>query len=191
MADDWPKILARRTLKVSPWMNVLERDVQFTDGGELHTYYAVDQADYVAMFARTPDGRFPVVHQYRPAIEAFSWELPAGMVEPGEDAAETCRRELAEETGFSSRAIHALGVTAPCTARLANRLHSFFVELGEPVANFTPEPGLTVKLVSAAELVELIRSGSFNLHLHLGTVLLAAVRGFVDLGVDFIPSAQG
>ncbi|HZP75375.1 MAG TPA: NUDIX hydrolase [Pseudolabrys sp.] len=189
MASDWPKIRARRTLKVSPWMNVLERDVQFTDGGDLHTYYAVDQADYVAILARTADGHFPIVHQYRPAIEAFSWELPAGMVEPGEDPAETCRRELAEETGFTARAVHALGVAAPCTARLANSMHSFFVELGEPVTGYVPEPGLTVKLVSASELAELIRTGQFNLQLHIGTILLAAVHGYVDLGRDFASTA--
>ena len=41
------------------------------------------------------------MRQYRPALEAFTWELPAGLVDPGEDPAETCRRELMEETDFS------------------------------------------------------------------------------------------
>ena len=43
----------------------------------------VEQADYHDS-RDTPDGEFPIVRQYRPAIEAFSWELPAGLVDPGE-----------------------------------------------------------------------------------------------------------
>ncbi|HET7383620.1 MAG TPA: NUDIX hydrolase [Pseudolabrys sp.] len=80
------------------------------------------------MVARTPDGMIPIVRQFRPALESFTWELPAGMVDKGEPAAECCRRELLEETGFPARTVHALGCYAPCTARLSNRLHSFFVE---------------------------------------------------------------
>lgn len=190
MDGDWPKIRARRINKISPWMSVIERDVQFADGEALQTYYAVEQVDYVAILALTPDKRIPIVRQFRPAIESFTWELPAGMVEVGEDATETCRRELLEETGFPARAVHALGVTAPCTARLANRLHSFFVETNARAANFTPEPGLSVDVVSPSELAQLIRDGRFNLHLHIGTILLAGVHGFLDLGADFAATAS-
>lgn len=166
-------------------MSVIERDVEFADGEAPQTYYAVDQADYVAILALTPDKRILIVRQFRPAIESFTWELPAGMVEPGEDAKDTCRRELLEETGFPARTIHALGMTAPCTARLANRLHSFFVEADARVGNFTPEPGLTVDAVSPGELAQLIRDGTFGLHLHIGTILQAWLHGFLDLEPDF------
>ena len=54
-------------------------------------------------------GKIPIVRQYRPALEGIRWELPAGLVEPGEDPAESCRRELLEETGLTARAIHASG----------------------------------------------------------------------------------
>ncbi|MDZ7704148.1 MAG: NUDIX hydrolase [Trueperaceae bacterium] len=38
------------------------------------------------------------VRQRRPAIGGETWELPAGLVEPGEEPAEAAVRELAEET---------------------------------------------------------------------------------------------
>ena len=126
---EFPKIKSRRTIDISPWMKVIEREVAYKDG-TTELYHAVGQQDYIAIVALTPDGRIPVVRQYRPALERHTWELPAGLVDAGEDPARTCERELLEETGHTSKAVHALGIYSPCTARLSNRVHSFFVEAG-------------------------------------------------------------
>ncbi len=180
---DWPKIIARRTTKISPWMNVIERAVQFAPDGAVQSYHAVGQSDYVAILARTPDRRIPIVRQFRPALEIFTWELPAGMVDAGEDAAASCPRELLEETGYPARKIHPLGSAAPCSGRLSNRIHSFFVETGERIADFKPEPGVAVKTVTPAELAALVKSGEFVSQLHIGTLMLARLRGLFDLPV--------
>ena len=181
MADEWPKIRSRRTETVSPWMNIIARDVEFSQGAPHQTYHAVDQQDYIAIVAHTPDGHIPIVRQYRPALEAFTWELPAGLVDAGEDPAETCRRELLEETGYPAQAIHPLGSAAPCTGRLSNRIHSFFVETGKQIADFSPEPGMAVITKTPAELVALIATGEFIQQLHLGALLLAELRGLLKL----------
>jgi ADP-ribose pyrophosphatase len=166
---------------VSPWMSIIAREVEFSAGDDAQIYHAVEQADYVSIVAVTPDGKFPIVRQYRPAIEGFSWELPAGLVDPGEDPLDTCRRELLEETGLLSRAVHALGANSPCTGRLNNRVHNFFVEAGDCVAQFKPEPGLLVKLVSPAEIVGLVMSGDLVSQLNLGTLMLAELNGYLTL----------
>jgi len=181
MAEDWPKIVSRRTTRVSPWMEIIEREVEFSAGAPSELYHAVGQQDYIAIVAVTPDGRIPIVRQYRPALERFTWELPAGLVDKGEQPAVCCKRELMEETGFPAKAVHALGAYAPCTARLSNRVHSFFVEAGERTADKT-EAGIELKLVTPAELGGLILSGEFVLQLHIGALLLAGMRGFIDLG---------
>ena len=179
---DWPRITSRRTIDISPWMKIIEREVEFAEGGKSELYHAVGQQDYIAIVALTPDGRIPIVRQYRPALERFTWELPAGMVDPGEDAAECCRRELMEETGYPARTVHPLGSYAPCTARLSNQAHSFFVETGPRDPNQPAEPGIGQKLVTLEELAGLIRSGEFVLQLHIGTLLLAGMQGYIDLG---------
>jgi 8-oxo-dGTP pyrophosphatase MutT (NUDIX family) len=181
MSEEWPKIRSRRVTKVSPWMDVIARDVEFAPGEPLQTYHAVGQPDYLAIVARIPDGRIPIVRQYRPAIESFTWELPAGLVDPGETPEESCRRELMEETGYPTLAIHPLGTAAACTGRMSNRIHSFFVETGERAAAFKPEPGLTVKLVTPAELLQLIEACEFIQQLHLGALLLARNKSFLKL----------
>jgi 8-oxo-dGTP pyrophosphatase MutT (NUDIX family) len=178
--DSWPKIRARRTLPVSRWMQIVEREVEFAPGAPTETYHAIGQGDYVAILALTPERRIPLVRQYRPACEAFTLELPAGMVEAGEDPAAACRRELLEETGLTARRITPLAANHPCTARLSNRIHSFFVEAGGPSADFRPEPGIAVELVTEGELAQTIRAGRLDLHLHLGTVFLAVLRGLLD-----------
>ena len=182
MDEGWPRINARNTKRVSPWMAIIEREVEFAPGAEREVYHAVSQQDYIAIVAALPDNRFPIVRQYRPALQSFTWELPAGLIDPGEDAATCCRRELTEETGFAPRAVHALGTYAPCTARLSNRVHSFYVEIDPNVARKPTEPGIELKLVSPAQLAELILAGEFVLQLHIGAVLLAGLRGYIDLG---------
>ena len=182
MADKWPKIRARQTTTISPWMDVIAREVEFAPGEPPQLYHAVGQRDYLAILARTPDRHIPIVRQYRPALEAFTWELPAGLVERGEDPAAACVRELLEETGYPARAVHSLGPpAAACTGRLSNHIHSYFVEAGERVADFTPEPGIDVALKSPAELVAMIKAGEFVQQLHLGTLMLAELQNLLKL----------
>ena len=180
MSNEWPKIKSREIVKVSPWVEIIAREVEFSPE-TTEVYHAVKQQDYLAIVAVTPSGRFPIVRQYRPALESFTWELPAGLVDAGEDPAVGCERELLEETGYPTREIHALGSAAPCSGRLSNRIHSYFVATGERIADFVPEAGLDVRLVTPAELVGMIKSGEFVSQLHLGALMLAELRGFIHL----------
>src|SRR5665213_3232918 len=179
MAEDWPKITSRRDIRISPWMTVIERTVEFAPGAAPELYHAVGQQDYIAIVARTAEGLIPIVRQYRPALERFTWELPAGLVDEGEDAVDTCRRELLEETGYPARTVHALGDYSPCTARLSNRIHSFFVETENRQPGQTAEPDIEVRLATPTELGALMRSGEFVLQLHIGAVLLAGLAGHI------------
>src|SRR3954454_1510029 len=178
MSDESPRVLSRQTIKISPWVDIVAREVEFAPGAAPEVYHAIVQQDYLAIVARTPSGHFPLVRQYRPALESFTWELPAGLAEPNEDHAEGCRRELLEETGYPTRAIHPLGTASPCCGRFSNRSHSFFIETGERIADFVPEAGIEVRLVTAAELVDMIKSGEFVSQLHFGALLLAELKSF-------------
>ena len=181
---EYPKIKSRREIDISPWMKVIEREVEFRAGAKPELYHAVGQQDYIAIVAETPGGRKPKEPQNRPAVERKTWELPAGMTEPGEDPARTCERELLEETGYPAKAVHALGSFAPCTARLSNMVHTFFVETDWRPPGASVEAGLELNLVSPAELGAMIYSGEFSLQLHIGALMLAGMRGFLNLA-DF------
>jgi ADP-ribose pyrophosphatase len=177
MADEWPKIRARRITRLSPWTELVARDVEFAPGAPVQTYH------YISILALTPSQQIPLVRQYRPALETMTWELPAGMVDDAEDPAETCRRELLEETGFPALTVRPLGTFSPCPGRLSNLIHSFFVTAGERLANHPVEAGIEVKLVTPAELAALIKSGGFDAQQQLGTLMLARLHGLLDLPV--------
>ncbi|HET9716834.1 MAG TPA: NUDIX hydrolase [Pseudolabrys sp.] len=183
----WPKILNRTTRRLSPWVKIIERSVEFRPQSSPELYHALGQQDYVAILAMTPDGFIPIVRQYRPAVEGFTWELPAGMVDENETPEACCRRELAEETGLSAIALHALGSFHPCTARLSNRVHSFFVHTGPRAAALPAEPELEIRFVKPDALAELIAKGDFVLQLHIGALLLAGMGGHIDLGAFRLP----
>lgn len=179
MSSGWPRIVRRQRDRLSPWVEVVEREVQFAPGEAAHTYHGLDLADYVTVLAVTEDGQFPLVHQYRPAVEGFTCELPSGLVDAGESPIETCRRELREETGCSVLSIRELGVNWVDVGRLNNHLHAFFVIAGERAADFVPEPGLDVSMATPAELAELITSGGLAMQMHVGVVLQAVLRGYL------------
>jgi ADP-ribose pyrophosphatase len=178
---NWPRLIARRVVPVSQWMTIVSRDVQFSQGAVAETYYAIEQPDYVAAVAITPEGRILLVRQYRPAIERFSLELPAGMIDENEDPANAMARELFEETGYKTDAITLIGKAATCASRINNSIYSFFIQVGVRVSTFVEEPGVSVSLATPAELRDMIRSGEFSEQAHLGVLALAVANGSLIL----------
>ena len=85
--------------------------------------------------------------------------------------------------------MHALGTFAPCTARLSNRIHSFFVETGAREEKHLNEAGIELRLVTPEVLAALILAGEFDLQLHVGTILLAGMRGYLDLAAFAAPKS--
>lgn len=55
------------------------------------------------MMAVDEKKRILLVRQYRLPANKFIWELPAGRIDPGENALQAARRELKEETGYRAR----------------------------------------------------------------------------------------
>ncbi len=47
--------------------------------------------------------RILLVKQYRLPAQKELWELPAGRLDPGENALQAAKRELREETGFRAK----------------------------------------------------------------------------------------
>ena len=177
----WPRIISRTTTRISPWVTLIAREVEFSPGTESETYHSIGTFDYVIVLAETPDGRIPLVRQYRPALEDFTFEFPGGIIDTAEGAAGTATRELIEETGFPGKTVHLIGVTKNDAGRLGNRVHSYFIETETQMPNFQPEEGVAIHLVTPSELVDMIIGGSFDAQANLGTLLLAEIRGCLKL----------
>jgi len=168
-----PRVTAREVLTLSPWVRLARKEVLLAGRSEAEAFHNLELADYVAVVARAPDGRIPLVRQFRPAVEAETLELPAGMVDDGEGAIVAAARELVEETGLRAGSLVALGSHWADTGRLANRSHVFYAGVTTVEAGFEAEPGVTVELVTTAELDARILDGSFAHQLHVAAYLLA------------------
>lgn len=172
-----PRIIKSSRWKLSQWVTLVTAEVERVPGHAPEVYHSVALADYVTIVAHTPDVRIPIVKQFRPAIGRWTWELPAGTIEPGELPQAACRRELHEETGLQAEEVVDLGAHFVDTGRLTNRQHVFYVRTG-PVRRLAAEPGMDVRLVTAQELRRLILTGEFTPQLHLAPFVLASLHGF-------------
>jgi ADP-ribose pyrophosphatase len=172
------RIVKRTESRVSPWVRLVAKEALMDSATEPQTYHCIAQADYVTIVARLPDGRLPIVRQFRPAVERDTWELPAGLLDVNESAELAAQRELLEETGARPVSAVHLGTLYPDTGRLENCLHVIGVVAELPQPSFVPEPGLSVSLVDPAQLRAMILAGDFNHQLHVGALAMAELKGF-------------
>ena len=161
----------------TPWFQIVAKTM--TEGEA--PYYSLQLPDYAAVVAITEDGRILAVRQYRPALERYTIELPSGIVDPGESPGETACRELLEETGYQADSVEVLGPMEPDTGRLGNQIWSCVATGVRPVPGRTPEAGIEVLLYSPAELARATAEGEFSHALHVAILLMAMLRGRVNL----------
>lgn len=171
----YPRIIDRKHTPISPWVTLVEKVVRFGPQDAAQVYHCLTQPDYVGVMAMTAEGLIPIVRQFRPAVEAYTWEFPAGTVEPGETPEEAARRELREEAGLHIESIVNLGCFAPDTGRLQIRSHAFFARAVRTGGHPT-EAGLQIDYVSPSTLRDMIRSTEFGHQLHLAIYAAALVH---------------
>lgn len=105
-------------------------------GGE-RVRYVVRRGDSVGIVARCERcDRIVLVKQFRyPAVrngdDGFLWEIPAGMMDDGEDPEETARRELQEETGEEGMNFERLFMMYLSPGVLDERMHLFRCSIPE------------------------------------------------------------
>lgn len=81
--------------------------------GKSHRFRIVSHPGAAVIVAER-DGKVALLRQFRPAIDGYLWELPAGTLDPGEDPDACAARELEEETGFRPSRVQRLGQIHPC-----------------------------------------------------------------------------
>lgn len=109
--NPWTKVKEKVIFR-NPYIGLRNDDV-LTPDGKLQKYIVVENRDFVDVFCVTPENTFIMVHQYRYPWQQFSWEPPAGVIEPGELPETAARREVEEETGYQVTSLTLLAKVHP------------------------------------------------------------------------------
>ena len=151
--------------------------VEQPDGTE-KKYYWADLPPAVVVVA-IDEGDVIFVEQYRPTIRETCLELPAGIVEDGEDYADAARRELAEETGFRAETVETLQRVDVATGVLRHE-RGFVVatDLVPGDAHLDGNEFLTATRRPASEAVRIAREQPAN-DATLEGILLAKLDGYL------------
>jgi ADP-ribose pyrophosphatase len=118
-----------------------------------------------------------LLKQYRHAVGGYIWEIPAGTLDPGEDARRCAQRELTEETGYAARHFEQLAQITPLPAYSDERIHLFLATgLTRAEQHLDADELLTVHRVDYARAVEMIAEGEIQDAKTIAGLQLAAGR---------------
>ena len=88
----------------------------------------VHKGGAVAIVPVKDDGSVVMVRQYRIAVEEELLEIPAGLMDPGEEPLETAKRELKEETGYTAEKWTHMTEFYPTAGFCNEYIHIFLAE---------------------------------------------------------------
>ena len=133
-----------------------------------------------------PSGRYVILRQYRPPLDAYVLEFPAGLIDPGESPADTAVRELLEETGYAGvlrwlarPASSSAGLTGETVGLAVVEIDEELPENRNPVPRLEESEDIEVLVVAPAELPEFLRAQEAS-----GTVLDSrTVAYFMGAGI--------
>ncbi len=98
--EKW-KVLDSKYIIQRPWATLRVDRLEMPNGNIKEEYYVLEYPKWVNMVGITKENTILFVKQYRHGAGEILVELPAGVVEDGEDPELAARRELLEETGYA------------------------------------------------------------------------------------------
>ncbi|MBO7294558.1 MAG: NUDIX hydrolase, partial [Bacteroidaceae bacterium] len=112
-----------------PWLTARRDHVRLPNGSENPEHYVLEYPDWVNVIARTKDGRFVLIRQYRHGLRQTAYEVCAGCIDPEDVSPEVAaRRELLEETGYGGGTWKLLTVICGNPSTTNNLTYCFVAE---------------------------------------------------------------
>ncbi len=148
----------------TPYVTVKRNSVEVDTGIAINDFYTVTIPDASLVVALTKDNQILLKREFRYACRTDVIECPAGMVERHEKPEETAKRELLEETGYSSGRWTYLGPTWESTSKLTNTMHLFLAMNCEQKSSqhLDTNERIEVLKMSLSDAVSMVMNGKIN-----------------------------
>lgn len=132
-----PKRLAREVVYQSRWVNLYKDTIEFPNGYVIDKFHLLDfEREAVAAVMENEAGEAVFARIPRYTTGMAEWELPAGGMEPGESPLEAAKRELIEETGYTSTRHELIYTYYPMNGQANQVFHIVFCKAGNHVQAF-------------------------------------------------------
>ncbi|MBL7136725.1 MAG: NUDIX hydrolase, partial [Candidatus Marinimicrobia bacterium] len=143
-------------------LNVLCDKVVLPDGRESTREY-IKHPGASVVIPYLNDKRVLLIRQFRYPVNRVMIELPAGKIDPDESPENTIKRELEEETGYSSNNIIKLCIIHTCVGYSDELLHLFWAYDLKPCIN-KPDYDEKIELLpmNINDAMEMIYSGKLT-----------------------------
>src|SRR5579884_2430318 len=177
MPDNHPWITrSYRQIIDSPYLKVRCEEVEVPGGPIISEYYIIENRGWVGVVPITEDGRFLLNIQYKHGIGLEVVEFPAGGIDEGEDdPMQTAHRELMEETGYSTDRMELLAHMLANPSGAVTRIWWYLARDVRKTGSQKIDPVEVIenRLVTPAELLQLIHSGEFAVQGQIAAAYMA------------------
>ena len=153
---------AKRILFRGTRFNVEEVFQRLEDGSH-HSRQVVRHPGAVVILPLVDNNQVCLIHSFRPAVNKWLLELPAGTLEPNEPPAITAGRELIEETGYRAETIEHVHTFVMSPGILDEKMY-FYVARGLREGDPEREVGEQIEnlVYSWSEIDRLLRDGKIE-----------------------------
>jgi 8-oxo-dGTP pyrophosphatase MutT (NUDIX family) len=147
-----------------------------------------DAVVVIAVVDRQGEPCLLTIREFRPVLGAHELSLPAGIIDPGEDAATAAARELWEETGLRLRRVAHVSPPVASSAGLTDETVVYVY--GEAEGDFSQahleeHEHIDARLLNLAELRDLLAAPGQDV---FGGRFYAIAMGFVIAGAITLPN---
>ncbi|MGO9481532.1 MAG: NUDIX hydrolase [Candidatus Kryptoniota bacterium] len=154
------KILDHKVVYRGKVFNTIVDEIQYESGNKSVREVAEHPGGAVVL-PLLPDSRVVFVHQFRYPLNQYIYELPAGKLEPNEPPETCAKRELEEETGYTTHRLERLTAIYTSPGFCDEKLHIFLArDLHKGKQRLEEgELGLSLKFIPMVEAFHMVRTG--------------------------------
>lgn len=161
--------------KPQTWFRVRADKLEDKQTGKQFEYTIAEIGPSVGIVALDSNENLCLVGQWRYTLNKYSWEIPTGVIEPGENELAAAKRELLEETGLEANNWIKLGTIDNSNGSTIDEGHLFFATgLTQLQSHRDPHEIIKTGSISLLEAIELVYENRITESLSIAAILKAA-----------------